>query len=144
MRKDYYKPQQYHFKPPIENDSFREPASFLWKHFFQDYFQGHRGFMEILKEVFRVYFPEFSLLSCFPLTISYWLTSITTNVDFCKINKVLCSRVFHIFQNIPLKCSSLYTRLQIILKIYIEKLFNKISFERRGIFEIVITNRYRY
>ena len=41
------------------------------KTFFQDYFQGHRGFMEILKEVFRVHFREFSLLTCFPLTISY-------------------------------------------------------------------------
>lgn len=36
IEKDYYKPEQYHGKPPTENAtvSFREPASFLWKHFY--------------------------------------------------------------------------------------------------------------
>ena len=82
------------------------------KIFFEEHFQKHRAFPETLRQVFR----EFSLLTYFPLTINYWSTSITSNIDFWKIIKVLCSRSFHIFQNIPLKYSSLSTYVQIILK----------------------------
>ena len=72
IRKDYYKPQQFCLKPTTENDtvSCTEPASFLWKHFFQEHFQEDRGFLEILKQVFRTHFPEF-LPTYFPLTINY-------------------------------------------------------------------------
>ena len=31
------------------------------KTFFQEHFQENEGFLEILKQVFRIYFPEFSL-----------------------------------------------------------------------------------
>ena len=31
------------------------------KTFFQEHFQENEGFLEILKEVFRIYFTEFSL-----------------------------------------------------------------------------------
>ena len=55
-------------------------------------------------------------------------TSITFNIDFLKIRKVLCSRFFHIFLNIPLKYSSLYTRLQIILKRLYQKVIQQNSF----------------
>ena len=72
IRKHYYKPQQFCLKPTTENDtvSCTEPASFLWKHFFQEHFQEDRGFLEILKQVFRTHFPEF-LPTYFPLTINY-------------------------------------------------------------------------
>ena len=40
------------------------------KTFFQEHFHEHGGFLEMLKQVFRVHFPEFSLLSYFPLTIN--------------------------------------------------------------------------
>ena len=35
---------------------------------------------------------------------------------FWKMSRVLCSRLFHIFQHILLKYSSLYTSLQIVVK----------------------------
>ena len=41
------------------------------KTFFQKDFQEHGGFLKILKQVFRVHFPAFSLLTYFPLTINY-------------------------------------------------------------------------
>ena len=41
------------------------------KTFFQKQFQEHGGFLEILKQIFRVHFPEFSILTYFPLTINY-------------------------------------------------------------------------
>ena len=47
----------------------------------------------------------------------------------------------HVFENMSLKYSSLYTRMQIILKFYIVKLFKKIYFEGKGIFEIIVTNQ---
>ena len=61
------------YMPPTENDtvSFREPASFLRKFFFQEYFQEHGGFLETLKQVFRIYFSEFSFPTYLPLTINY-------------------------------------------------------------------------
>ena len=40
--------------------------------------------------------------------------------------------------NIPLKYSSLYTHLQRIYR----KVIQQISFERTGIFEIIVTNKY--
>ena len=41
------------------------------KTFFQENFQEQGGFLEILKKVLRVDFPEFFLLTHFPLTINY-------------------------------------------------------------------------
>ena len=41
------------------------------KAFLQEHFQEHGGFLETLKQVLRVHFLEFSLLSYFPLTINY-------------------------------------------------------------------------
>ena len=41
------------------------------KTFFQEHFQEHGGFLEVLEQVFRVHFSEFSLPSYFPLTINY-------------------------------------------------------------------------
>ena len=57
------------------------------------------------------------------------------------MSKVLLSRLFHIFQNILAKYSSLYVRLQIILKRLYEKSFSKVSIEGWATFEIVVTNR---
>ena len=53
------------------------------------------------------------------------LTSITSNIDFWKIGKVLCSRFFPIFLNILLKYSSLYTRPQIIVKRLYQKVIRQ-------------------
>ena len=64
------------------------------KTLFQIHFQEDGGFLETLKQVFRVHVPEFSLLTNFLLTINYQLTSITSNIDFWQINKVLCSKNF--------------------------------------------------
>ena len=64
------------------------------KTLFQIHFQEDGGFLETLKQVFRVHVPEFSLLTNFLLTINYQLTSITLNIDFWQINKVLCSKNF--------------------------------------------------
>ena len=99
---------------------------------FQEHFQEHGGFLKILKQVFRVHFPEFSLLTYFLLTMNYWLTSVTFNTDFWKMSKVLCSRFFCIFQNIPLKYSRLYTRLQFIVKRLYEKVIQENFFWRKG------------
>ena len=52
------------------------------KKIYQKHFQEDGGFLEILKEVFSIHFPEFSLLTNFPLTIHYHLTSITWSIDF--------------------------------------------------------------
>ena len=41
------------------------------------------------------------------------------------MRKVLCSILFLIFQNIPLKYGSLYTRLQIILKRLYQKVIQQ-------------------
>ena len=41
------------------------------KTFFQEHFQENGVFLEFLKQVFRIYFPEFSLPTYFPLTINY-------------------------------------------------------------------------
>ena len=50
---------------------------------------------------------------------------------------------FRLFQNKPLKYSSLDTKpAKVFENVYIEKLFNKISFEGRGTCKIVVTNRY--
>ena len=38
---------------------------------FQEHFQENEGFLETLKQVFRIPFPEFSLPTYFPLTINY-------------------------------------------------------------------------
>ena len=38
---------------------------------FQEHFKEDGGFLEILKQVFRVHFPEFSLPTYFLLTINY-------------------------------------------------------------------------
>ena len=63
----------------------------------------------------------------------FWvLTSITSNIDFWKMSKLLCSRFFHIFRNVPLKYSSLYTRLQIILKRLYWKVNQQNFFSRKG------------
>ena len=56
---------------------------------------------------------------------------------------MLCSRLFHLFQNIHLKYSSLNTRLQIILKRLYRKVIQQASIEGRDIFQIVVTNRNR-
>ena len=48
---------------------------------------------------------------------------------------------FYIFENKPLKYSSLYTRLQIILKCLYKKVIQQTFFEGRGIFEIAVTNQ---
>ena len=40
------------------------------KTFFQEHFQENGGFLEILKQVYRVHFPEFSLLTYFALAIN--------------------------------------------------------------------------
>ena len=58
------------------------------------------------------------------------------------MSKLLCSRFFLIFQNTPLKYSRLYVRLQIILKRLYRKVIHQIFFERRDIFEILVTSRY--
>ena len=57
------------------------------------------------------------------------------------MNRVLCSRPFHIFHNMSLNYSSLYTRLQIILKLLYPKVIHQVSIKGRGIFEIVKTNQ---
>ena len=41
------------------------------KTFFQEHFQEHGGFLEILKQVFRPHFAEFPLFTYFLLTINY-------------------------------------------------------------------------
>ena len=41
------------------------------KAFFREHFQEHGGFLEILKQVLRVHFPEFYLPTYFPLIINY-------------------------------------------------------------------------
>ena len=42
------------------------------KTFFQEHFQEHGGFLkQVLKQVFKVHFPEFSLPTYFPLAINY-------------------------------------------------------------------------
>ena len=75
IRKRYYKPQQYLLKPPTENDtvSFREPASFLflWNYSFRNTFKDTEFSGKTLKQVFRIHFPEFSLLTYFLLTMNY-------------------------------------------------------------------------
>ena len=38
---------------------------------FQEHFQEHTGFLEILKQVFKTHHSEFSLPTYFPLTIYY-------------------------------------------------------------------------
>ena len=48
---------------------------------------------------------------------------------------------FYTFEDKPLKYSSLYTRLQIILKCLYNKVIQQIFFEGRGIFEIIVTNQ---
>ena len=59
------------------------------------------------------------------------------------MSNVLCSRLFHLFQNIPLKYSSLNTHLQIILKRLYRKVIQQASIEGRDIFQIIATNRNR-
>ena len=75
IRKNYYKSQQYPLNPHTEMLKW---YSYFWgaciismKTFFKEYFPEHGGFLEILKQVFRVNFPEFSLPTCFLLKISY-------------------------------------------------------------------------
>ena len=41
------------------------------KIFFQEHFHKHGGFLEILKQVFRIHLPGFSLPTYFLLTINY-------------------------------------------------------------------------
>ena len=41
------------------------------KTIFQEHFQENGDFLEILKQVFRIHFPGFSLPTYFPLTINY-------------------------------------------------------------------------
>ena len=64
--------QQYPLKPTTENDaiSFRSFHHF-YENIFQEHFKEHGGFLEILKQVFRVHFPEFSLPTYFLSTINY-------------------------------------------------------------------------
>ena len=81
IRKDYYKPQQFVQKPPTENDtvSFRDPATV-----FQEHFQENKGFLEILKQIFTIHFPEFPLPTYFLLRVYYenfLLINIYNNID---------------------------------------------------------------
>ena len=41
------------------------------KTFFQEQFQEHGYFLEILKQVYRIHFHEFSLPTYFPSTLNY-------------------------------------------------------------------------
>ena len=50
---------------------------------------------------------------------------------FWKMSKVLCSRLFHIFQHILLKCNSLYTRLQIVVKRLYRKVIQQSFYWRK-------------
>ena len=54
-------------------------------HFYENIFSEtmhgeHGAFLEILKQIFRLHFPDFSLLTYFPLIIRYELTSITSTL----------------------------------------------------------------
>ena len=116
IRKDYYKPQEFPLKH-IKNDTvnFRSPASFLWKHFFRNIskdarFSGNSK-LSIWNTFSRIFFTYLFSISNQLLINIYYL-----HYWFLKKRKVLCSRFFYIFQNIPVKCRSLYTRLRIILK----------------------------
>ena len=43
----------------------------FYENIFQEHFQEHGGFLEVLKQVFRVHFPDFSFLTYFPLITIY-------------------------------------------------------------------------
>ena len=58
------------------------------------------------------------------------------------MGKILYLIFFHIFVNIPLKYSTLYTRLRIIRKHLNRNVIREIPFERRGTFRIVGRNLY--
>ena len=68
IRKDFYKPQQFALK---RYNQFEGACITSVKTFFQEHFQENEGFLEILKQLFIINFPEFSLPTYFLLTINY-------------------------------------------------------------------------
>ena len=119
IRKDYYKPQQYPLKPPTENDTLALGSLY---HFYENSFSG------VLRGTFSwIFFTTFQSL---------------INIYYHKCWLLKNARFFHIFSGYIFKIQwSLYTRAN-DSKILILKLFNKIYFEGRGIFEIDVTNQY--